>query len=123
MEHLFDAVLNPLATSFIEVLVVVLIGFIINFVRKKTGIKISEALQKKAETAAVQAVLAVEETAASKLKDKSETWLSKRKHGEAFKRIINVVPEISKEQADELVHWAVAKIPGLGATKDFGAQT
>ena len=123
MEHLFDAVLHPLATSFIEVLVVVLIGLVINFIRKKTGFTISENLQKKAENAAINAVLAVEETAASKLKDKSEKWLSKRKHGEAVSRILTAVPKIGKQQADDLVHWAVAKIPGLGATGKFGTQT
>ena len=120
MENIFTNVLNPILMTTIQILAVAAIGFGIRFIRKKTGIQISQEEQRKMEDAAQKAVLAVEEIAANQIKQGLAKWEPDRKRSAAMDQLTAAVPTISHDQAYKLVSWAVAKIPGLGATGVLG---
>ena len=123
MEQFITNTLQPILVSLIGTLVPVLIALACRFLAKKTGIAISDASQQKLRDIAESAVLAVEEKATASLKTAGEKWPSYLKHKEAMDRVLSLAPSLSHDQADMLIHWVVAKIPGVGATGVLGETT
>ena len=115
--------LQPVLISVIGTLVPLLLTLLCRWISKKTGIAISDASQAKLESIAEKAVLYVEEKAAGSLKTAGEKWPSYVKHQQAVDMVLKLAPALTGDQADALVHWAVAKIPGLGATGVLGQTT
>lgn len=122
MEQFITDTLQPILTAIITTIVPLLLALACRWISKKTGIAISDASQQKLEDIATKAVLTVEEKATASLKQSGEKWPAYLKHKEAFDRIMTLAPALSHEQAEMLVYWAVAKIPGLGATGILGGN-
>lgn len=114
--------IEPILVSIVGTLTPILIALACRFIAKKTGINISQASQQQLEQLAEKSVLAVEEKATASLKTAGEKWTGYQKHQEALDNILALAPTLSRDQADLLVHWAVAKIPGLGATGVLGGD-
>ena len=115
--------IQPVLISVIGTLVPLLLALLCRWISKKTGIAISDASQAKLESIAEKAVLYVEEKAVGSLKTAGEKWPSYVKHQQAVDMVLKLAPALTGDQADALVHWAVAKIPGLGATGVLGQTT
>ena len=122
MEQLITNTIQPIIISVIGTLLPLLIALACRFIAKKTGIAISDASRSRLEDIAVKCVLTVEEKAAASLKTAGEKWPAYLKHKEAMDRILALAPTLTHDQADMLVHWAVAKIPGLGSTGTLGGN-
>lgn len=122
MEQIITNTIQPILVSLISALVPVLIALACRFLAKKTGIAISDASQAKLEDIAKKSVLAVEEKATASFKISGEKWPTYLKHQGAMDRIFALAPSLSHDQADLLVYWAVAKIPGIGATGVLGGD-
>lgn len=120
MEHLFDQFLQPIVRESLALLVALALGLLARWIHKRTGIEVSRAVQDRARDAALQAVLAVEEIAMAQAKKGVKQWLGERKHKEAIDLLLGSVPALSYEKARDLVYWAVARVPGLGATGVLG---
>lgn len=113
--------LQPVIVSVIGTIVPLLLALLCRFISKKTGIAISDASQQKLEDIATKAVLYTEEKATASLKLSAEKWPAYLKHQTAVDRVLSLAPGLSHDQADMLVHWAVAKIPGVGSTGVLGS--
>ncbi len=114
---------QPLIVQVIEVLVLGVLGFGIRFFHKKTGIQISEANQKILEKAAIKAVLAVEERAAHQKKQGKKMITPTAKKTLAIHLLAKAAPKLKTGDVGELINWAVAQVPGLGATGEQGGPT
>lgn len=121
MDQLITGFVQPLLTALISALVPVVLALGARFVQKKTGIAISEESRRKLEDLATKAVLSVEEMALAQAK-KGDKWPSGVKQNVALQKVLSLAPHLSQEQADMLVHWAVARIPGIGATGVLGGS-
>ena len=93
-----------------------LLSLLLNKIRIKTGLQISGERQEQLDRLARQAVAMAEEKAAALIKGNVTTITGKTKLDLAIAHIIAMTPAVSVEQADALVHAALAKIPGVGAT-------
>jgi hypothetical protein len=99
-------------------LVAALVSLILLAIRKKTGIQAGAEydawLAKQAETA----VQMVAEKAAAAVKLDQMKFTSSEKLEMAIAALVSKAPKLTEEQADQYVHAALARIPGLGATAD-----
>ncbi len=120
MNNFITATLQPLLTALVTTVIPLLLVLICRWISKKTGIAISDSSQQKLEDIATKTVLYVEEKAAGSLKTAGEKWPSYLKYQQAIDRVLSLAPALTHEQADMLVHWALAKIPGVGATGVLG---
>ena len=121
LSQFVDNTIQPVVLSVIGALTPLLMALGCRFLTKVTGINVSQASQQQLEGVAEKAVLSVEEKAAASLKTAGEAWTGYQKHQEAVDTILALAPSLTQGQADTLVHWAVAKIPGIGATGVLGA--
>jgi len=103
-------------------LVVSLVGALVSLVLVKLKNKYN--IELKAETEAwiskqaENAVQMVAEKAAAKLKYEKIKLTGNQKLDTAVAMLVTKVPTISRDQADQYIHAALARIPGLGATGD-----
>lgn len=116
MENLVVNFIGPLLQAVIAVAVPFLVRAAVSYLSKKTGVAVAEETRNKLDALAVKAVLTVEEKALSDLKGKAEKWPAYAKRKEAIDRVLSHAPALSQEQAAFLVDWAVAHLPGVGAS-------
>lgn len=121
--QIVDNTVQPVLVSLIGAMLPLLIAFGCRYLTKLTGVTVSQASQQQLEGIAEKSVLAVEEKATASLKNAGEKWTGYQKHKEAIDNILALAPSLSHDQADMLVHWAIAKIPGLGSTGVLGAAS
>lgn len=114
MEKLIQETLQPVLISVITAVISAVGGYIVYWLRKKTGIEVSRAFEESVQRAARQAVLAVEERAMAELAAGAAKWAGSTKLGAAIDMVVRQVPGITQEQADTAIHAVIADIPGLG---------
>lgn len=119
MNELIQNTIQPLMAALVMAIITVVGAKLTQYLHAKTGIELDAATVAKAENAATQAVMAVEEKAAAQASQKLAAWTSSQKHQAAINMIISAVPTITQEQANNLVSAALAKVPGLGASGDL----
>jgi len=108
---LLDTILPALV-----VLVGTLTALLIRKLTVKLGIEANEELERMAATQAEAAVQYAGEMAASRLKQKDIKVTGNEKLNTAVAYLITHVPSLTREQAESLVHAALARIRGEGAT-------
>jgi len=120
----FDAFITntvqPLVLSLLGVIVAGAVTYLTNLLKKKFGLEISNATQERIRTVAFDAVHAAEEKGAAYLKEKGEKRASESKYNDAINFVLAKVPTLSREEADEKIHAALAMVKGLGASKATG---
>lgn len=116
-EALGDLLINTLLP-----LLVVTAGMIATFalyrLKNWLHIKTSEEFDRWAQTQAEAAVQYAGEMAAAKLKQQKIKIGGNEKLNLAVAQLVTKVPNLSREQAEALVHAALARIHGEGATGD-----
>lgn len=117
-----DQIINELIKTVIDAAVVTIIPLVVAFIVqqiRKTGLEISAQSQARLQVIAENAVLAVEEWAADRVKRAIPTANS-QKYARALEIVLEKVPGISEDEAHDLIHAALPKV-GVGAT-DFLAK-
>lgn len=119
MEALIMNTIQPIMAVLVASIITIVGTKLTQYLHAKTGIVVDAALTAKAETAATQAVLAVEEKAAADAAAKIGAWTGGQKYSTAIDMVVSAVPTVTPEQAANLVNAALAKVPGLGASGDL----
>ena len=109
MELFIDELVKGLGA----VLVGALIALIVKLL-KRMGIALDVERMQQLESSARQAVLRVEETAATQLKNKVSEWTGPEKLHAAVTDVITRLPRVDAEEAERIVK-AVLPTMGLGA--------
>lgn len=112
--------LQPLILSLLGTVVTVAVAYFSGILKKKFGLELSEKITTRLRGIAWDAVNLAEEKAALYLKTAGEKMLSTTKYAGAYNYVFDKVPTISPEEADALIHAALAKVKGLGATAELG---
>lgn len=112
LAHLFQVDVVPILAA----LVTTLLGIVLDKLRKKFNLDISEKRQEQLNALAVEAIAIAEEKAAAALKTNATKLTGINKLDQAISYIIARAPRVSIEQADALVHSMLAKTHGVGAT-------
>jgi len=112
--------LQPLILSLLGLVVTAAVGYLTNLLKNKFGLEISNATNDRLRAVAYDSVMAVEERAAAYLKERGNRIVGETKHSEAIDLILQKVPALSREEADQLVLSAVGMVKGLGASKAVG---
>jgi len=113
--------LQPCILSVLGLVVTGAVGYLSGLLKKKFGLEISTAMATRINQVAYNSVMAVEESAAAYLKEKGNKIVGETKHAQAVEMILQKVPSLSKEEADNLVLSAIGMVKGLGASKAVGA--
>lgn len=124
-----EDVVNPIGSAVAEFLTTVifpilgamvaaLVAVILDKLRTKFNIQISNESQAKLEQLARQAVGYVEEKAAARVKARLTGWTRSEKLDLAIAHIISAAPKVTPEQADILVHSVLGRVDGAGATDE-----
>ena len=106
------SVIFPVLSAFL----IGMVGVILNIIRKKYNVQVSQSTQTYLEELAAQGVARAEELAAQAIKKNVDKFTSREKLNSAINHILLSAPKISKEKAEGLVHAALAKMDGVGAT-------
>jgi len=93
----------------------ILVTMLIRKFEKITGIKLKAEQHAYVRKLAEESVQYVAEHSASEMKSGS-TVTSKMKSRKAIAKLMKDVPELTKSQADEAIHAALARVQGQGAT-------
>ncbi len=115
---LFSGVVVPVLAS----LLLGLIGVVLNKIRVKTGLQISDTMQQQLERAALAGVAFAEEKAAAAIKSKIQGLTGREKLDLAISHVLASVPKVSREQADIFVHAALGKVSGPGASERLAVK-
>lgn len=115
-DDLFVKFIEPFLVTTTGALISALCAYGVRFLSAKTGIVLSESAQAHIEHAAENAVYYVEEKATAAVKSGLNKWSGTQKILAAVEHLTANVPGITTERAEEMVHSAIARIPGLGAT-------
>jgi hypothetical protein len=107
-----SSVIFPVVSAFL----VGLVGIILNKVRQKYNVNISMDTQAYLEQLAAQGVARAEELAAQAVKKNYDKFTGREKLNSAMNHILLMAPKITPEKAEALVHAALAKMDGVGAT-------
>jgi len=107
-------VIFPLASAFL----LGLLGIVLDLLRKKYNMDISEKNEARLMEIAKSAVAYAEEKAAASVKDYSIKFSGGDKLNAAIQYVVDRVPVVSKEKADEIIHVALGRVVGAGATKE-----
>jgi hypothetical protein len=110
--------INTFVIPILTALILSLLSWLLLYLQKKTGITLSADKQAFINAQAEVAVQMVAEKAAQLFKYEN-IKLSKDQmlnNGAAF--LLTMVPKLTQAQAENYVHAALARIPGLGSTGD-----
>lgn len=111
--YVIYAVLVPLAVAFLTAMG----GMLLAKLKTKYGLQVTAYHQNIVEQAAESAVQMAAEKAAAYAKIHGDIWPSGNSMlNQAVTALVGRVPSLTREQADEYIHAALARIPGLGAT-------
>lgn len=120
-DPLSDAV-NGLISNTLIPIIVALIGSLISLVlmklKKKLNIQVAAETEALIQNQAENAVQLVAEKAAAKLKFSGIKLTKNESLDFAIAALISKTPKLTREQAEQYVHAALARIPGIGATGD-----
>jgi hypothetical protein len=117
MEAVILNAIQPLLVSLVTIAIGIVTTYAAKWLKTKTGIELSQAATEEMQNAATTAVLAAEEKGCAA----ATKWAGAQKLNFAVELLMKMVPKITPEQADNLVHSAIAKIPALGASGDLSA--
>lgn len=109
-----NAVVFPVASAFI----LGMIGVVVDKIRVKYNLKISQEQEALLETYALQGIALAQEKAAAYAKKKIKILTGSEKLDIAVNHMMSVVPKITPAQADKVVHAVLGKTVGAGATGD-----
>jgi hypothetical protein len=104
----------PISTA----LIMSLVSLLLVYLQKKTGITLSSDKQKFINDQAEVAVQMVAEKAATLMKYETIKMSSNDKLNAGAAFLVSMVPKLTPAQAQNYVHAALARIPGVGATGD-----
>lgn len=94
------------------------LGLVLDKLRRRYNLQIDIDSQKYLEGLAQRAVALAEEKGAAYLKANITKITGRDKLDIAIAHILTAAPKLSREQADNLVHTALARVKGAGATGD-----
>ena len=116
-----DAI-RGLVTDTVIPLVVSLVGALLSAVliklKKKFNVQLSAETEDWINKQAENAVQMVAEKAAAKIKYENIQLTGSEKLNMAIAALVTKVPKVTRDQADQYIHAALARISGLGATGD-----
>lgn len=112
---LLDFVL-PLFLALLLALGNILIAYAVRWLAAKAKISIEKAWIEKAQGIVEEGVLAVEEKAAAAVKEGLSEWTADTKYLRVIDYVLGLVPDLSKEKADAMIHAVLARTPALGAS-------
>ncbi len=110
MEHFIANSLMPFLEVIVSMAVTAGLGYGVKYLKAKTGIEIQANQVAFIQNAAMQVVHKAEARAERKMIEKAGEW----KHNEATTRLLEMVPDISHEQAKHYVDMAVSMVKGIG---------
>lgn len=100
-----------------------LVGVVLNKVRQKYNLQISQQAQDNLELLAQRGIAFAEEKAAAWAKQGVTKLTGKEKLDTAIAYMMNAAPRVSSEQAEALVHVVLGKVSGAaGATGEAGVH-
>jgi hypothetical protein len=109
---------NGFVIPIFTALIMSLVAILLVYLQKKTGITLSADKQAFINTQAEVAVQMVAEKAASLMKYETIKMSSNDKLNAGAAFLVSMVPKLTPAQAENYVHAALARIPGVGATGD-----
>lgn len=119
LDPLGDAVVQVFRDSVMPIIVsfvLTLLGVLLDQLRKRTGVKLSQEREEQLKEWARQGVAIAEEKAAAFLRKNSAKIPGNEKVHIAVGHVLAMAPKITTDQADGLVHYVLAKTSGVGAT-------
>lgn len=99
-----------------------LVGVVLNKVRQKYNLQISQQAQDNLEMLAQRGIAYAEEKASAWAKQGVTKLTGKEKLDTAIAYMMNAAPRVSPEQAEALVHAVLGKVSGAGATGEAGVK-
>jgi hypothetical protein len=114
---------NGFIIPILTALIISVASLLLVFLQKKTGITLSADKQAFINSQAETAVQMVAEKAASLLKYENIKMSTNEKLNSGAAFLVSIVPKLTPEQAQNYVHAALARIPGIGATGDNALVT
>ncbi len=93
-----------------------LVGVVLDKLRRKYNIQISAENEQRLRDIALSGIAYAEEKAAAAVKANVSTITGKTKLDIAIARIMAAAPQLTREQADHLVHITLGRAHGAGAT-------
>lgn len=112
-----NVLINTVAPLFVA-LIGGLVSMILAVVKKKLNIQLSVQTEAWIQSQAEHACQMVAEKAAAQLKISGLKLQGHEMLGMAAAALISRVPALTQDKAEEYIHAAFARIPGLGATGD-----
>lgn len=114
LKQVINETLIPLLVSVVGAL----LSIVLVKIKEKLNLNISEEKEEWINRLAENAVQFVAEKTAAMLKINSISFTSNEKLETAIAYLIARVPKLTRDQADQYIHAAIARIPGAGATND-----
>jgi len=114
LKQVINETLIPLLVSVVGALV----SLVLIKVKQKLNLNISQQQEAWINRQAENAVQFVAEKTAAKLKIDNISFTSNEKLETAIAYLITRAPKLTRDQADQYIHAAIARIPGAGATND-----
>lgn len=93
-----------------------LVALVLDKLRRKYNLQISSETQEYLESIAARAIALAEEKGAAYIKAEVKQITGREKLDIAIAHILEAAPKLTREQADNLVHMALARIHNAGAT-------
>jgi len=114
MDDFLVNTLIPILHAVMTCAVPVILTFASKLVKDKLGYEMTQQQQQWLRDKAIETVHAVESRAERKLIDLGDKWTGNMKHGEAVNRILALAPDLTEQEAKNLVDMACAKLPFIG---------
>jgi hypothetical protein len=121
-QDLLTTAVNGVINNTLIPIIIAFIGSLVSLIliklKKKLNIQVAAETEAWLQNQAESAVQLVAEKAAARLKVEKVSFTKNEKLNIAIAALISKAPKLTREQADEYVHSALARIPGIGATGD-----
>ena len=112
------SVVNDTVIPLVVAVIMGLVGLVLVKIKSKLNMQIKAETEDWIKKQAESAVQMVAEKSASKIKYGGIVLTKNEKLDMAIAAVVSKTPKLSREQADAYIHAALARIKGLGATKD-----
>ena len=114
-EEVLQDIFLKIVVPILSTVIMLVITLILNFLRKKFGLQLTAEQEKLLATDAERIVLAIQDRVASQIKVTGGEMTGAQRLAEAIKELMDKWNGVNKEEAEQIVRAAVAKIPGIGA--------
>lgn len=111
-----SGVLTGVVFPVLSALLMGLVGVVLNKIRQKFNLQISQQAQDNLEMLAQKGIAFAEEKAAAWAKEGVTKLTGREKLDTAIAYMMNAAPKVTHEQAENLVHAVLGRVYGAGAT-------